>query len=136
MEKILTAVKAKHEARQLKGNMALTTSGGHSKITEVTGPDKNARALKDKSAASKDSAQSAQVESKGKTKSKPSKSDGTVSQLDVSACVTKAAAAAQLGVDESKTKKQIKAGEVDFDKAAGNVKNTQNFYSHLEDYTQ
>ncbi|XP_047462187.1 immunoglobulin-like and fibronectin type III domain-containing protein 1 isoform X2 [Mugil cephalus] len=115
MEKILTAVKAKHEARQLKGNMALTTSGGDSKITEITGPGKNARAVKDMSAASKASAQSEQGGSKGKTKSKPSKSDGTASHSEISDCVTKAAG--QGRVDEPKIKKHTKTGGVDFDKA-------------------
>uniref|UniRef100_A0A672J401 Immunoglobulin like and fibronectin type III domain containing 1, tandem duplicate 2 n=1 Tax=Salarias fasciatus TaxID=181472 RepID=A0A672J401_SALFA len=48
MEKILAAVKAKHAGGQVKGEMALTTGGGESEITEAAGRGKTARAVKDK----------------------------------------------------------------------------------------
>uniref|UniRef100_A0A3B5B0C1 Immunoglobulin-like and fibronectin type III domain-containing protein 1 n=1 Tax=Stegastes partitus TaxID=144197 RepID=A0A3B5B0C1_9TELE len=82
MEKILASVKAKHEGGQPKEKMTITTGGGDSKISEITEPDKNAGAIKDKADAAKASAQP--VGRKGKTKSKNAKGDGTVSKLDIS----------------------------------------------------
>ncbi|XP_008277242.1 immunoglobulin-like and fibronectin type III domain-containing protein 1 [Stegastes partitus] len=112
MEKILASVKAKHEGGQPKEKMTITTGGGDSKISEITEPDKNAGAIKDKADAAKASAQP--VGRKGKTKSKNAKGDGTVSKLDISGCVTKADV--QLRVHDPKNEKHTKSGRADFDK--------------------
>ncbi|XP_040908463.1 immunoglobulin-like and fibronectin type III domain-containing protein 1 [Toxotes jaculatrix] len=114
MEKILAAVKAKHEAGQLKGEETLTTGGRHGEITAVTELGKKAGDVKDKPDAAKASVLSEPTGSRENAKIKNSRGDGKVSKLDVSGCVTKAGA--PVIADDSKNKKHIKPGQVDFDK--------------------
>lgn len=114
MEKILAAVKAKHEAGQVKGEVTLTTGGGGKIITEGTGPSKKAGAVKDKPAAAKDSSLCEPVGSKGKKLNIDSHGNGTVSKLDASGCV--------MEPDDLKNNTtHNKRGQVDFDKVKGKV---------------
>ncbi|XP_044066299.1 immunoglobulin-like and fibronectin type III domain-containing protein 1 [Siniperca chuatsi] len=101
MEKILAAVKSKHDER-LDGE-----------INAVTGPGKNSGAVKDKPPAAKASTLSEPTGSKGKAKSKNARGDGTVPKLDVSGCVTKEV---PLVGNDPNNKKHNRSGQADFDK--------------------
>lgn len=119
MEKILAAVKAKHEEGQLKNKKTLTSSGRDGVISAVTGPAKNSGAVKDRPNATEASAPSEPTGSKGTAKIKNSRGDGTVTKLDVSGNVTKAEV--QLIVDDPKNKKYTRFGQADLDKVTGKV---------------
>ncbi len=119
MEKILAAVKAKHEEGQLKNEKTLTSSGRDGEISAVTGPGKNRGTVKGRPNATEASALSEPTGSKGKAKIKNSKGDGAATKLDVSGSVTKAEV--QLIVDGPKNKKHTRAGQADFDKVTGKV---------------
>ncbi|XP_038577763.1 immunoglobulin-like and fibronectin type III domain-containing protein 1 [Micropterus salmoides] len=111
MEKILAAVKAKHEEGQLQEEKTLASCGKDGEMGGVTGPGKNSGAVKDKAA--KASALSDPTGSKGKTNVKTSRGDSTEITLDVSRCVTKEV---QLVPDDPKNKKHTRSGQADFDK--------------------
>lgn len=130
MEKILAAVKAKHEAAQLKGEKTLTTCGKDGKISAVTGPGKSSGAVTDKPNAAKASALSEPTWSKGKATIKSSRGDGTGTNLDVSGCVTEAEV--QLILDDPKNKTHTRSGQADFDKVTGKVNLclTMHFHRH------
>lgn len=119
MEKILAAIKAKHQPGQLKGEKILTAGGRDGEITSVNGLGKNAGVVKNKPDAANASVQSELTGSKEKVKIKNSGGDETVTKLDVSGCVTKTDM--QRIADQSKTKKHTKSGQVDSDKATGKV---------------
>lgn len=116
MEKILAAVKAKHEEGQLQEEKTLASCGKDGEMGGVTGPGKNSGAVKDKAA--KASALSDPTGSKGKTNVKTSRGDSTEITLDVSRCVTKEV---QLVPDDPKNKKHTRSGQADFDKVTGKV---------------
>lgn len=107
MEKILAAVKAKHETGQLKEEKTLTTGGRDGKIAAVPGPDKNAGAVEKNFEAIKASALSELIgrDETANTNSKNSQRGGTV----------------QVNVDNSKNKQHINSDQVDFDKVTGKV---------------
>ncbi|XP_029975586.1 immunoglobulin-like and fibronectin type III domain-containing protein 1 [Salarias fasciatus] len=82
MEKILAAVKAKHAGGQVKGEMALTTGGGESEITEAAGRGKTARAVKDKP-----DALCQPVGTEGRRREEKGKGDGTGVKSDTAGSV-------------------------------------------------
>nr|XP_020466302.1 immunoglobulin-like and fibronectin type III domain-containing protein 1 [Monopterus albus] len=116
MEKILAAVKARHEAGQLEGERTLTSSKRDGETTAVTGPGKNLEAVGNNLDTAKTSVPTEPVGSKEKTTITNSKGDGTVSTLDVSGCVTKTAV--QVTVDDPMKKKYAMSSQADFDKVA------------------
>lgn len=128
MEKILAAVKAKHQEGQLKGEKTLAHCGKDGIISAVTGPGKNSGVIKDKHNATKASALSEPTGNKGKAKIKNSGGNTTVTNLDVSGCVTKAEV--RLIVDDPKNKKHTRSGQVDFDKVTGKVDPCQTMHFH------
>ncbi|CAK6957561.1 immunoglobulin-like and fibronectin type III domain-containing protein 1 [Scomber scombrus] len=114
MEKILAAMKAKHEAEQLTGEKPLTACGRDSEIIALTGPGKNSGAVKDKPDAAKARASFEEQGGREKVKMSNSKADGTVLKSDASGCVT--SPGEQLIADELKNNKHTKSGQEDFDK--------------------
>lgn len=119
MEKILAAVKAKHQVELLTEGKPLTTCGRDTEITAVSERGKNSGAVKDKPDAAKASALSEPKGNKEKDKMKNSRGDGTVFKLDASGCVT--SPGEQVIVDGQKNKKHTKSGQEDFDKVTGKV---------------
>lgn len=105
MEKILAAVKAKHEPGQLKEQKILTTGRKEGEITAVTEPQKNAGAVKENFDAAKASAVSELMGSQEKANIKNIQGDGTV----------------QVNADDSSNNKDTKPGHVDFVKVTGKV---------------
>ncbi|XP_062283109.1 immunoglobulin-like and fibronectin type III domain-containing protein 1 [Scomber scombrus] len=114
MEKILAAMKAKHEAEQPTGEKPLTACGRDSEIIALTGPGKNSGAVKDKPDAAKARASFEEQGGREKVKMSNSKADGTVLKSDASGCVT--SPGEQLIADELKNNKHTKSGQEDFDK--------------------
>lgn len=105
MEKILAAVKAKHETGQLNEEKTLTAGGRDGEKTPVTGPDRNAGAVKENFEAAKSGAISEQVGSQETAIIKKSRGDDTV----------------PVNTDNSQNKKHSKSDQVDSDKVTGKV---------------
>ncbi|XP_026223408.1 immunoglobulin-like and fibronectin type III domain-containing protein 1 [Anabas testudineus] len=107
MEKILAAVKAKHETGQLNEEKTLTAGGRDGEKTPVTGPDRNAGSVKENFEAAKSGAISEQVGSQETAIIKKSRGDDTV----------------PVNTDNSQNKKHSKSDQVDSDKvtASGNA---------------
>lgn len=117
MEKILAAVKTKHEGGQLRGGKTLSTDGEDGEMTAVNGLSENAGAVKGEADAAKARVPSEPAGSKGRANISNTRGGGTVSKSDASGCVAKTVRA-----DEGQESvKHIQAGQVDFDKVTGKV---------------
>ncbi|XP_058498394.1 immunoglobulin-like and fibronectin type III domain-containing protein 1 isoform X1 [Solea solea] len=117
MERILAAVKARHEAGQLKRGNTFTTGGRDGGNTAlVTGLGRNAGAVMDKPEAARASALSEQTGHQEKVKTNNAKGDGISPKLDGSGCVTQTEA--PVTVSDRRT---IKSDQKDFNKLTGEI---------------